>query len=105
MKDIQLDLMGERDPLGLTPRQRRAFEMLLDHRYDGVDAEDVGAMLHGHLDGARCSWDKDNGRGVLSELRKKGLAVNRRSKGGRWFSTEAANRERPLPMGDLPEGF
>lgn len=105
MKSIQLDLMGEKDPLGLTPRQRRAFEMLLDHRYDGVQAEAVGAMLHGHRDGTTCRWDKENGRAVLAELRKKGLAVNRRSKEGRWFTTPAANRERPLPMGELPEGF
>lgn len=110
MRAVQLDLLGERDPLGLTERQRAAFDMLSNYR-DGLTAQQVGSQLHflrgRHASYATCNWCATDGAAVLVELRRKGLTVRRRS--ALWQLTRQALRELPYPPGtgpgELPEGF
>lgn len=110
-------------PAALTERQQFVLDEL--RRYeDGLDADEVGAMLcerNGRHDrGTRCDWDASNGRSVLKALRKKGLVRSRR--GGTWLALErgddgrartdsrvgaspsssASSQEGP---GGLPDGF
>lgn len=105
---VQLDLLGFVDPLGLTDRQRSAFDLLVLHR-DGLTSEQIGAQLHfmrgKHPSYAPCNWCAGDGRAVLVQLRKRGL-VRETRKPPRWLLSKDALRELPPePMGDLPEGF
>lgn len=102
-RTVQLDLLGERDPLGLTPRQRRALDFV--HEHEPIQPEQLGAHLHEH---AGCAYCEANGRDVLSALRALQLVTQRRAP-TRWELTKTARAEYPDPPGvgpgELPEGF
>lgn len=71
----------------LTPTQQRVLSMLQE-RPEGMRALDVGVALHTE-DGCRycsptsaCKWAHTNATAILKALRKKGLAIHRKS--GLW---------------------
>ncbi len=111
MKDVQLDMLGKVDPLGLTERQRAVFELLAGHP-EGLNAQQVGQVVHfqrgKHPSHSACDWCASDGNAVLVELRQKGLVVQRRQP-TRWELTPRGRAELPPPPGtgpgELPEDF
>jgi len=127
-RPVQLDLLGERDALGLSPRQRFALDLLAAHR-DGLDADEVGAAWHAergkHGADTRCAWCARDGASILRELRHRGLAAQRRALQSRWVATRTGGEEprreqaaqaapsgtvaavssSPSATGDLPENY
>jgi hypothetical protein len=83
----QLDLLGGHHVIGLTERQQHALEQI-EAADGGLASDELGAVLHErrgkHDRGVRCDWCATEGRSVGVELRRKGLAVRRRS--GMWQS-------------------
>lgn len=76
----------------LTDRQRYALELLEQYEL-GASAVLIGLAWHtrrGKHDGRQpCAFCESDGRGVLTELRRKGLVVRRRS--GLWQSLRIAS--------------
>jgi len=105
----QLDLLGEKHPLGLTEKQAFAHEILLAAR-DGLDAVDLGRAWHArrgkHTDEQTCTWCEKDGRSVLVALRKRGLACQRRALQNRWIGLGEAGPGRgsmpPVAAGASP---
>lgn len=76
-------------PVQLTERQQFVLEQLRNFGEDGLDADEVGALLCArrgrHDAGTRCEYDSSNGTSVLKALKKKGL-VRKRGRGGTWLA-------------------
>jgi hypothetical protein len=64
----------------LTERQARANEAIKQAGYDGLHTDEVGAVVHGHADGATCQWCGSAGAELGRALRAKGLVQQRRRK-------------------------
>lgn len=90
----QMTLLGEVRETTLTERQEFALRAI-EAEDGGLASDELVAVMHErrgkHDRGVRCSWCSTEGKGVAGELRKKGLAVRRRS--GLWQSL------RPLDSG------
>lgn len=74
----------------LTPRQEAVYEALTR---GGLTEVDAGLLLHRgkHDSNMPCTYCEDNGRGVLTALRKKGL-VKRARETGLWERLDGAGK-------------
>jgi hypothetical protein len=64
----------------LTDRQQTAFDAIKQTGYDGLHTDEVGAIVHGHPDGATCQWCGSAGQELGRALRAKQLVQQRRRK-------------------------
>lgn len=98
------------EPKKRTDRQELVLQAVQRAGIDGIDAADAGAILCArrgrHSADDRCQWDGMNGKGVLEELRAKGLVVYRRAKGslpGAWITAGEIPDDGRMPPGMTDE--
>ena len=101
------------DPDTLTARQRAVHDALHNAGPDGIDTDHAGAITHqlktrwAHSEHERCINCARDGKTVLHELARKGLARYRRKRGrtpGTWVHTSHPDRT-PEPDRTLPRGM